>query len=149
MSGIVLISVTKWNSGGRRRRFFKHPAIRPTWWLCSKYRCSLHVFLSNCNETPRKPEVYALVFRGVSFYLGAEKLILCMYVTYTPICASWITIFVKERERGHFNRAHNGASGEPRESKGSAGEYARALGEPHGALPWYQSAEASGVCGDL
>ena len=59
---------------------------------------------------------YASVFRGVSFCLGGEKLMLCafkMYITYTPICASFITIFVQERERGRFNRARDGASRTP------------------------------------
>jgi hypothetical protein len=41
----------------------------------------------------------------------------------------------QERERGRFNRTRDGASGEPRQSRGGApGEHARALGEPHGAL---------------
>jgi hypothetical protein len=60
-------------------------------------RCRLHLFLSNCNETPRKLKVYASVFRGVSFCLGAEKLMFCtfkIYITNTPICTLFITIFV-------------------------------------------------------
>jgi hypothetical protein len=43
---------------------------------------------------------------------------LCMSITYTPNCGLFITIFVQERERGRFNRARNGASGEPRQSRG-------------------------------
>jgi len=64
-----------------------------------------------------------------------------IYIIYTPNCASFITIFVQERERGRFNRARDGASGTPgraRESVegataeygGAPGEDARALGEP-------------------
>jgi len=48
---------------------------------------------------------YTSVFRGVSFYLGAENFMLCafkMYITYTPICALFIIIFVQERERDRF-----------------------------------------------
>jgi hypothetical protein len=114
-------------------------------------RCDMHLFLSNCNKTPRKLEVYASVFRGVSFCLGAEKLMLCtfkMYIIYTPICTLFITIFVQERERGRFNRARDRASRTPgrvRESvegamaeyggaRGSAGGAHRALGELHEAL---------------
>jgi hypothetical protein len=82
------------------------------------------LFLSNYNKTPRKFKVYASVFRGVSLCLGAEKLMLCtfkMYIIYTPICASFITIFVQERERGRYNRARDRASGEPRQSRGARG----------------------------
>jgi hypothetical protein len=53
-----------------------------------------------------------------------------MYIIYTPICTSFITIFVQERERGRFNRARDGASREPWQStgerRGSAGGARRA-----------------------
>jgi hypothetical protein len=43
----------------------------------------------------------------------AASALLYISIIYTPNCASSITIFVQERERGRFNRARDGASRRP------------------------------------
>ena len=69
--------------------------------------------------------------------IGAIIIYIYIYIIYAPNCASSITIFVRERERGRFNRARDGASGRPgraRESlEGATAEHEGATAEHEGA----------------